>query len=249
MLSREREIELFLAYKNEQCLASRNELIESMVPHVRQVAWIMRRPGVEPAELASEGVLGLVHALGKFDETRGVRLVTYAMWWVKHFMRDHLERARCVVYSPRGALRIGGKGGFMAAYCAAKARHGQDIAAIVDALQTRFGVSCDAIMRTISLAEAHNYNFNEDYLDGIDAPENVEADMQKRKSAVNAAMSCLTARERRIAELRLMRDEEDTPTLQTIAEEYGITRERVRQIEAIAKGKLATMLAEVRDEA
>lgn len=90
-LQKEEELELFRQVK-EGNLEARNILIESNLKFVFNIAKRYKGQGVEMAELISEGNLGLLKAFEKFDETRGVKFISYAVWWIREYIQDRIKK-------------------------------------------------------------------------------------------------------------------------------------------------------------
>jgi RNA polymerase primary sigma factor len=95
-LDRSRELELFRRIERGD-LEARRKLVEANLGLVASIASAYRRSGVEVEDLIQEGVLGLTHAIGKFDPSRGCRFSTYASWWVRQsIQRAILDQGRMI---------------------------------------------------------------------------------------------------------------------------------------------------------
>ena len=104
-LSREHEYELACRVRDHDDREAARQLVEANLRYVVAIALSYRRYGVRLADLVSEGNLGLMIALRKFDPTRGTRFVTYAAHWIRAYVLDHVIRAWSIVGVGAGPLR------------------------------------------------------------------------------------------------------------------------------------------------
>ena len=254
-LSREQEAELALAAQaGDQ--KSKDKLIEANLKHVVSVALKYRRYGIPVEELISEGSVGLVTAVRKFDPSMGNRFVTYAGYWIRAYVLD------CVVRS--ATLVGGGSGPFRSKIFFRLRRERAQLQQknlephdIRKALALSFGVS-EARMtellarldgRDVSLDQpAHEDSMSTlvDFLQGEGvAQDDVVAAREQEVvlgERIGSALDVLDDRERLIVEERIM--SEEGASLATLGRKLGISRERARQLEVRAKGKLAIELAD-----
>ncbi len=105
VLSREEEQVLVARWLGQQEPAARERLLAAHLRYVVAIALRYRRYGVPIEELVSEGNFGLVHALGKFEPARGTRFVTYAAYWIRAYVLNHVIRSWSLVGVGSGALR------------------------------------------------------------------------------------------------------------------------------------------------
>jgi len=105
-VSREEELALIRRWRSEQDERARDALVRSSLRHVVSIARRYQRYGVPLAELISEGNFGVVRALNKFDGTRGTLFITYASYWVRACILQHVLRSWSIVGSglPRSPL-------------------------------------------------------------------------------------------------------------------------------------------------
>jgi RNA polymerase sigma-32 factor len=200
-----------------------------------------------------------VHALQKFDTSRGTRFVTYAAYWIRAYILNHIIRSWSLVGVGSGALRskmffklrrervritnLVGEGDhadelLAKALDVPKAK----VTAMVRRLEAR-DVSLDAKVyddsaTTLSDTLTANDPNQEDGLVGSEVGGYV-------RDAVQAALTGLDKRERYIVENRLMADNEDEMSLAEIGRRLGVSRERARQLEARAKKKLKSRITEL----
>jgi RNA polymerase sigma-32 factor len=235
-------------------------LVQSHLGFVVAIAKKYRRYGVPMNDLVQEGVVGLLRAIGKFDPQRDVRLSTYARWWVRAAIQEHVVRSWSLV-------RIGTTAAQRAMFfqlrrMAADLRDGADALTedVLLPVARRFGVPLREAIALAWRASTGDRSLNQtvradgdtEWIDGLadDAPTpeeiaSAESEAQLRRGLVARALDALSHRERTIiagrflAEIKRTRDE--------IGAELGISKERVRQLEQAAVEKLQRLLAPLRN--
>jgi RNA polymerase sigma-32 factor len=227
-------------------------LVTSHLRLVAKIAMRYRAYGLPMADIVSEGNVGLMIAVRRFDPEKGFRLATYAMWWIRATIQDYILRAWSLVKigtSPAqkklffklrrtkaeiSALEDGDL----------RPEHVQRIAARLG-VEQREVVDMDRRLRgDVSLNAPVNEGSEagewQDWLvDPSSDPEATSAEREeynKRRAALSAALESLTAREREIVLARHLAEEPET--LEALAIKYSVSRERVRQIELRALEKL-----------
>jgi len=258
-LSRDEEQVLTTRWLTEHDEVAREELVRAHLRYVVSIAFKYHRYGLPLAELVAEGNFGLVHALQKFDTSRGTRFVTYAAYWIRAYILNYVIRSWSMVGGGSGALRsklffkirrerariansIGDGADADELLAQALGLPLAKIAGMVRALDAR-DVSLDTPAYTDSTTTlgdtlASNDSNLEDEL------VHSESDGYARQ-AVSDALSSLDQRERYIVEKRLMADNEDELSLAEIGRQLGVSRERARQLEARAKKKLKSRITEL----
>lgn len=233
-----------LETKAEEGAAARRTLIQANGRLVISIANKYTGHGLSLAELSQEGVLGLIRAIDKFDVSKGVRLSTYASYWIRQSVSravavqtrvirlpvhkvDHLGKIRKVMGQLTQKLGRVPELEEIAAFT------GDDPAQIHELLQDG--------QETLSLEEPVGD-------DGATLADFVENDLTQAledqvdstllEGEIRKALAGLTARESRIVELRYGLRDGQPLTLQDVAERFGLTRERIRQIEKEALAKL-----------
>lgn len=98
-ISREKEKELFKQIKNNNNEQAKNEIIESHLKFVFDVAKCYKGKGVPLEDLISEGNIGLAKAINKFDENKGIKFITYAVWWIKQSILECLKKRNKVSFN------------------------------------------------------------------------------------------------------------------------------------------------------
>ena len=257
-LTREAEHELAVLFHRDTDRKAGMRLVEANLRYVVAIAITYRRYGVRLADLVSEGNVGLMTALAKFDPERGTRFVTYAAHWIRAFILDHVIRAYSIVGVGAGALRS--KVFFRLRRERARVMaETNDAGEAMEKLAVRFGTTPEKIAlmaqrletRDLSLDAPVREEGSTTVLDTIASPTASQEDRflaHERKDAiesrVRAAVAELDPRERYIVETRMMADEPDELSLAEIGRRLGVSRERARQLEARAKAKLRRRLGE-----
>lgn len=229
-----------------------HRMVTSHLRLVAKIAMGYRFYGLPVSDLISEGNVGLMRAVKKFDPDRGFRLSTYAMWWIKAAINEYVLNSWSLV--KMGTVAAQKKLFFNLRKLKAKLNIYEDGDLSIEAADTiaeRLDVSSKDVVdmnRRLSRSDASlNVPVGEDGdLDRIDllmsdAPdqEAVFSDEEERSlgsSLLQQALATLNDRERHIIMERRL--SEEPRTLEDIGEEYGISRERVRQIENRAFEKL-----------
>jgi RNA polymerase sigma-32 factor len=257
-LSREDEHELAVRFHTQGDREAGVHLVEANLRYVVAIAVSYRRYGVRLTDLVSEGNIGLMTALAKFDPERGTRFVTYAAHWIRAFILDHILRAQGMVGAGAGALRS--KVFFRLKRERARiATETSDPQEAMEKLASRFGTTPEKIAllaqrldaRDVSLdAQAHDEG-GTTLLDSLAAPgpsqeDELAAHEQQAtiETRVRAAVAELDPRERYIVEARMLADDPEELSLAEIGRRLGVSRERARQLEARAKEKLRRRLVE-----
>lgn len=256
-LSREDEHDLAVRFHSRGEREAGVRLVEANLRYVVAIAVSYRRYGVRLSDLVSEGNIGLMTALAKFDPERGTRFVTYAAHWIRAYVLDHILRAQGMVGAGTGALRS--KVFFRLKRERARiAAETSDPQEALEKLAERFGTSTEKIAvlaqrldaRDVSL-DAQTHEEGMTLLDSLAAPgpsqEDELADHEQQaniESRVRAALAELDPRERYIVEARMLADDPEELSLAEIGRQLGVSRERARQLEARAKEKLRRRLEE-----
>ena len=258
ILSADEELLLAKNYLEKGESEAAHKLVTSHLRLVAKIAMQYRGYGLPVADLISEGNLGLMKAVKKFDPQRGCRLSTYAMWWIKASVTEYILRSWSLV-----------KMGTMSAqkklfFSLRKAKRKLNIidAQTIDPEKTaklaeQFSISEADITHLDRRITARDLSLNapvsnseEDSVEFIDileddtpSPEALVARTQEtefRQKYLKDAMVQLSERERHIFTERRLK--EDPITLEKLGEHYGISRERVRQLENRAYTKVQTII-------
>ncbi|NIR44124.1 MAG: RNA polymerase sigma factor RpoD/SigA [Gemmatimonadetes bacterium] len=220
------------------------KLVNSNLRFVVSIAKKYQNQGVALADLINEGNLGLIRAAEKFDETRGVKFISYAVWWIRQAILQALAEQSRIVRVPlnrAGELhRIGKRSSALVQELGREPTVGE----LAEGLE----VEPDELYKTMSIAMAHlsldaplvpgEDNKLLDYLPDEKTGPEQEAFDKALKNNVEAALSTLKPREAKILRLYYGLDGEEAMTLEEIGQQLGVTRERVRQIKERALARL-----------
>jgi len=252
MLSPEEEYALAKRWKEEGDQEAAHKLVTSHLRLVAKIAMGYRGYGLPVGELISEGNVGMMQAVRRFDPDRGFRLATYAMWWIRAAIQEYILHSWSLVKMGTTAAQkklffnLRRLKGQMAALDEGDLKPEQ-VAKIAKALQVP---EQDVVSMNRRLASPdHSLNAPvraesegewQDWL--VDEGESQETelaerqDMSNRRELLGEALKTLNERERHILIERRLKDE--PTTLEELSQQYGISRERVRQIEVRAFEKL-----------
>jgi len=221
------------------------KLVNSNLRFVVSIAKKYQNQGVALADLINEGNLGLIRAAEKFDETRGVKFISYAVWWIRQAILQALAEQSRIVRVPlnrAGELhRIGKRSSALVQELGREPTVGE--------LAEGLDVDADELYKTMSIAMAHlsldaplvpgEDNKLLDYLPDEYRPGPEQEAFEKAlRTNVEAALSTLKPREAKILRLYYGLDGEEAMTLEEIGQQLGVTRERVRQIKERALARL-----------
>ncbi len=258
ILAPEEEYMLAHRYADHGDLDAAHQLVTSHLRLVAKIAMGYRFYGLPVSDLISEGNVGLMRAVKKFDPERGFRLATYAMWWIKAAINEYVLNSWSLVKV--GTVAAQKKLFFNLRKLKAKlGQYGEgDLSAeATKSIASRLDVSEDDVIdmnRRLSRSDASlNQPVIEDgeaerqdlLVDDSPDQETILAEREERElgsGLLMKALDHLTPRERHIIEERRL--SESPRTLEDIGEEYGISRERVRQIENRAFAKLQKAVLE-----
>lgn len=260
-LEREEERELARRWREERDEAALHVLAQAHMRLVMAIASRFRHYGLPVAELVQEGHIGLLEAAARFEHDRDVRFSTYATWWIRASIQDFILRNWSIV---RGGTSSAQKALFfnLRRLRARLSRLSPDESSvqIFNNIAMALGVAPGDVERMNARLSAPDASLNapvsnDEDGDGAergdfiadDAPTPIDIvssriDGERRVEWLRQAMLCLNPRELRI--LRARRLEEESSTLETLGDELGISKERVRQIENRALEKLRSVMVE-----
>ena len=252
MLSPEEEYSLAKAWRDHGDEEAAHRLVTSHLRLVAKIAMGYRGYGLPLGELISEGNLGMMQAVKRFDADRGFRLATYAMWWIRAAMQEYILHSWSLV-------KMGTTAAQKKLFFNLRKLKGQ-MQAIdegdmspehVSEIADRLRVSQDEVVNMNRRLASPDHSLNapmrkdgegewQDWLVDDDDDQETELgdreELTDRRRLLAGAMNILTDRERHILQERRLR--ESPATLEHLSRHYGISRERVRQIEVRAFEKL-----------
>jgi RNA polymerase sigma-32 factor len=251
MLSREEESRLARLVREEGDRAAADTLITSHLRLVGKVAMRYRGYGLPMADVIEEGNVGLMQAVRRFDTGRDCRLATYALWWIKATIQEYVLRSWSLVKLGTTANQKKLFFGLRRAKSRIAAfeegdLHPDHVAAIaIEVVEMNRRMNSDGTLNA-PIGGEHGGAEWLDWLvdDHLSAEAALVAQEQQssRTAALGRALIDLGTRERRILEARRLSDE--PLTLEALADEFGVSRERIRQIEVRAFEKLRASMTE-----
>jgi RNA polymerase sigma-32 factor len=254
MLAKDEEFMLAKRWAEHQDPKAAHKLVTSHLRLVAKIAMGYRGYGLPVGEVISEGNVGLMQAVKKFDPDRGFRLATYAMWWIKASIQEYVLRSWSLVKMGTTAAQkklffnLRKVKSEISALEEGDLRHDQ-----VEQIATKLGVTEQDVINMNRRMSSPDSSLNaplrasegesewQDWLvdDKQVSQETVLADSEEydqRMDLLKVAMGELNDREKEILTERRLKD--NPTTLEDLAERFGVSRERVRQIEVRAFEKL-----------
>jgi len=232
--------------------AAAHKLVTSHLRLVARIAMGYRGYGLPIGEVISEGNIGLMQAVKRFEPEKGFRLATYAMWWIRASIQEYILRSWSLVKMGTTASQKKLFFNLRKAKSQVQALDEGDLKPEqVTAIATKLGVSENDVVsmnRRLSgdlsvnapmRSDGEGAEWQDWLVDDTDNQETVlvESDqLSRRKTLLRSAMGELNDREREIFEARRLRD--DPATLEELSEKYAVSRERIRQIEVRAFEKV-----------
>lgn len=258
ILSREDEVRLAREIRQGDPEAL-NRLVAANLRFVVTVAKRYRNHGVAFADLVNEGNLGLMRAARRFDETKGVRFISYAVWWIRQAMMQAIAEQSRIVRIPVGRMDEANR------VVRTARRLGQELGrrATPDEVGVELDMSPEAVQRALSMHSGYvsldaPVPDTEDtsMLELIPDREGEEPEERTHREALRdvleASLTHLPEREARILKLYFGLDGEEPHTLEQIGAEFSVSRERIRQIKdralvRLRLGATGRVLASFRD--
>ena len=252
MLTAEEELSLSKSWRDNENMDAAHKLVTSHLRLVAKIAMGYRGYGLPVGELISEGNVGMMQAVKRFDPDRGFRLATYAMWWIRAAIQEYILHSWSLV-------KMGTTAAQKKLFFNLRRLKGQ-MQAIEDGdlrpehvtkIATTLGVPEQDVVNMNRRLAAPDHSLNapvradsegewQDWL--VDEGENQETELAEReemtgrKALLGGALKTLNDRERHILIERRLKD--NPTTLEDLSQQYNISRERVRQIEVRAFEKL-----------
>jgi len=224
---------------------ARTHLIQANLRLVVSVAKKYVGRGMSFLDLIQEGNIGLMKATDKFDYTRGFKFSTYATWWIRQAITraisDQSRTIRLPVHVGETINRVRKTSHRLQQILEREATR-EEIARALDITDDKVRQVLDVARHPVSLEApvgAEGDAFLGDFIEDVSMPQPIEiASQQLLRSQIVEALNKLTDRERKIIVLRFGLEDGKFRTLEEVGREFGITRERIRQIEAKALRKL-----------
>jgi RNA polymerase sigma-32 factor len=263
MLAKDEEFMLAKAWQEHEDADAAHRMVTSHLRLVAKIAMGYRGYGLPIGEVISEGNVGLMQAVKKFDPDKGFRLATYAMWWIRASIQEYILRSWSLVKMGTTAAQKKLFFNLRKAKSEIEALQEGDMRPDqVSLIATKLGVLDSEVISMNRRLSGGDASLNaplradgesewQDWLvdDVTPSQETVVADTQEkslRMGLLQEAMAELTDRERHILTERRLKD--DPTTLEELASQYGVSRERVRQIEVRAFEKLQKAMRTAAEE-
>ncbi len=254
LLSASEEHELAIRHLRDGDTEAAHRLICANLRFVVKVANEYRGYGLRLLDLVQEGNIGLMMAVKKFDPARGTRLITYAVWWIRAYIQSYIMRSWSLVKI--GTTQMQKKLFFKLAQTRKALLNmtgTEQIGDIAQELEVSEDIVSEMSQRMgnrdtsldVELVEGEGYTLLSTLADKRDNQEDLllaHEEQQLNTERTSAALEALKPRERHIIEQRILAD--PPKTLQDLANEFDISRERVRQIEQNALHKLRAVMSE-----
>ncbi len=252
MLEKGEEYMLAKRWLEHNATDSAHKMVTSHLRLVAKIASGYRGYGLPLAELISEGNIGLMQAVKRFDPERGFRLATYAMWWIRAAIQEYILHSWSLVKigttaaqkklffnlrKLKGQIEAFEEGDLTPEHVGTIAERlnvTEDEVVMMNRRMAGSDHSLNASLRADSDGEWIDWLADDGDSQEVELAESEE--YSKRRDLMNAALAILNERERHILTERRL--QEDPSTLEDLSKVYGISRERVRQIEVRAFEKL-----------
>jgi RNA polymerase sigma-32 factor len=260
LLARAHEHDLARRWRDTGDQAALDELIGAYGRMVVSAALKFRHYGLPVGDLIQEGHIGLMQAAARFEPSRDVRFATYAQWWIRAAIQDFVLRNWSIVRTGTTAAhkslffnlrRVRAKLG----NSAADSMDGDTRAAVAGALgvnvsdviemEGRLSGGDRSLDAPVASDDGSTRSWGDTLVDREPDPEATTMDLHDaaaRARLVRDALGDLSPRERAVIEARRLADDENAVTLERLGARLGVSKERVRQIEARALGKLKAAL-------
>jgi RNA polymerase sigma-32 factor len=253
LLTEEEEMRLAREYRDHEDVNAAGQLVLS---HLRLVVSIARGYlgyGLPHSDLIQEGNVGLMKAVKRFDPNRGVRLVSFAVHWIRAEMHEHILRnwrvvkvattkaQRKLFFNLRSMKK--GHGAMTRAETEAMASELRVKPSDVAEMEMRLGGQ-DISLEPVGEDDDESFGPISYLSNAEEEPGRIlehEEDERLRTEGLSNALKSLDQRSRRIIEARWLR-EDDSATLHELADEFGVSAERIRQIEAQAMKKMRALI-------
>ena len=252
MLSEEEEYMLAKSWKDRGDLKSAQKLITSHLRLVAKIAMGYRGYGLPVSEIVSEGNIGLMQAVKKFEPEKGFRLATYAMWWIKASIQEYILRSWSLVKMGTTAAQKKLFFNLKKVKNQISANNMGDLKPEhVDEISKRLNVKKEEVVSMNRRLGGKEKSLNDpiknedggewqDWIVDLKTDQELklsqDQELVERKKLMNNSMNILNQREREILTARRL--SENIATLEKLSKRYKVSRERIRQIETKAFEKL-----------
>ena len=246
LLTPDEEVTLAVKIKNGDEDAQ-DKLVKANLRFVVSVAKMYQNQGLSLGDLINEGNVGLIKAARRFDETRGFKFISYAVWWIRQGITSAIAEQSRVVRLPFN--RIGNVTKLSKAYKELEQEYErnpttEELAKILDTTSEEVAYTLQISGRQISMdapltSDSENKNILMDVLHNDNQPlPDIDLMKESLKNEVANVLSTLDEREEEVIKLSFGIGSDQKATLEEIGERFNLTRERIRQIKEKALRKL-----------
>ena len=244
LITPDEEIELAIRIRKNDSLAL-EKLVKANLRFVVSVAKQYQNQGLSLGDLINEGNLGLIKAAKRFDETRGFKFISYAVWWIRQSILQALAEQSRIVRLPLnrvGALNKIGKAYSNLEQEYEREPNAQELAQELDMDISEVSENLKIAGRAVSMDAPFTQGEENRLLDILENDEQPSPDFtlmsESLRSEIERALSTLSEREAEVIKLYFGLNKEHSLTLEEIGEKFNLTRERVRQIKEKAIRRL-----------
>lgn len=244
LLTPDEEIELAIRIRKNDSLAL-EKLVKANLRFVVSVAKQYQNQGLSLGDLINEGNLGLIKAAKRFDETRGFKFISYAVWWIRQSILQALAEQSRIVRLPLnrvGALNKIGKAYSNLEQEYEREPNAHELAQELDMDINEVSDTLKIAGRAVSMDAPFTQGEENRLLDILENDEQPSPDFtlmsESLRSEIERALSTLSEREAEVIKLYFGLNKEHSLTLEEIGEKFNLTRERVRQIKEKAIRRL-----------
>jgi RNA polymerase sigma-32 factor len=261
LLTQEEEQRLARLYRKSGNMRAAHILVTANLRFVVKVSYEYRSYGIKMGDLIQEGNIGLMKAVEKFDADKDIRLISYAVWWIRAYIQNYILKSWSLV--KLGTTQAQRKLFFSLARTKRELEkmHASGTRLDTQEIANRLRVKPSEVQEMEQRMEGRDLsldapmgedggNSHVDFVAGSGAPQDEELSSKQERALVNSkvevALKRLDQRERFIIEMRVMSDK--PMTLKELGEHFGFSRERARQLEIRAKDKLREELEQLASE-
>lgn len=245
LITPEEEVQLAIKIKQGDRIAL-EKLTKANLRFVVSVAKQYQNQGLSLSDLINEGNLGLIKAAQRFDETRGFKFISYAVWWIRQSILQALAEQSRIVRLPLNKVGLTNK--ISKAYSQLEQEYerepsSEELASLLDIELVEVEATLGVAARHVSMDAPFSEGEEGSLLDVLENPNSVSADRSivHRESLsveVERSLNSLTSRQREVLILYFGIGSDNPVSLEDIGERFHLTRERVRQIKDKAITKL-----------
>jgi len=242
MITPEEETNLAIRIQQKDAWAL-EKLVKSNLRFVVSVAKQYQHQGLALSDLINEGNLGLIKAAQRFDQTRGFKFISYAVWWIRQSILQALAEQGRIVRLPQN--KIGTYNKANKAFIAFEQENErepstEELADILDMSETEVSNIFTSNTRHVSLDAPTTEDETVTFADNLPGEENTDSNTQydSLKTEIKNILRTLDARTQHIIIAYFQLEGENSPTLEDVGERYNLTKERVRQIKERAIKRL-----------